>query len=208
MRKTGFLAAAAMLLWVCTAGAEDLRTGTKQFSIFVTDPSYSRSSSSGSSFSGGAGLALSYVWAPHWSTEFSVAAHQQRETFIRLEPIAGTGALMAVDRRENVRTYPIELLTTYHFTNQSRWTPFVGAGVRYVGAPSNQPSAVIGFISGTPRPGPAKLSSQTSAEAAGGVSFGLTPAVSLNLEARRLLRTTGVFYDPLDRVVFGVSWRF
>ncbi|HWS72575.1 MAG TPA: hypothetical protein VN605_10700, partial [Thermoanaerobaculia bacterium] len=94
-----------------------------------------------------------------------------------------------------------------------RWTPFLGTGVRYVQAP-NVPSTFQVFVPpvGT---GPGTLvvsgpryGTRTSAEVAAGVALRITSKVSLDLEARRLLRSDGVAYDPVNRGVIGVSWRF
>jgi hypothetical protein len=212
------LLAAALLLCSLTANADDLRAGTKQLSFFITDPSFTESHSQGSDVSGGAGLAFSYVFAPQWSAQLSVAAQEHRDVFTRSVQVVtdpnGTVLYAPVTTVENVRTYPIELLGKYHFLNESRWTPFLGAGVRYVQAPDvpSQFQFVTPPPSGIGVPtlftGGARYGNRTSAEVAGGVALRITPKLSLDLEARRLLRSDGVAYDPVNRGVIGVSWRF
>jgi outer membrane protein W len=209
-----------LLLSALTLHADDLRPGTRQLSIFVSDPSYTSSSSGGSNLSGGAGLALSWVWAPRWSTELAISAQQNRENvtlFVPLVDAAGNTTIAPVTAREQIRTYPFEILTRYHFTNDSRWTPFVGAGLRYVGEaklhnvqlagiPAQPPPLVIPDAL-TPVTA-TSFRARTSGEVAAGVSLGLSRSVSLKLEARRLLRSDSVAWDPVTRAVIGVSWKF
>jgi len=211
--------AAVLLVCTFTASAQELRKGTKQLSVFLTEPSFTESSSTGSNVGGGAGIAFSYVFAPRWSAQVSVAAQEHRDVFTRFTTLItgprGIVTYVPVTSVETVRTYPVELLAKYHFENGSRWTPFLGAGMRYVGAP-NVPSSTFGIVP-TPVPGaPGVISldngshfgTRMSAEVAGGVALRLTPSVSLDLEGRRLLRSDGVAYDPVNRAVIGVSWRF
>ena len=49
---------------------------------------------------------------------------------------------------------------------------------------------------------------RTSAEVNGGVIFRITPHVGLQIDGKRLLRSDGVNYDPINKVSVGVSWRF
>lgn len=212
------LFAAALLLAAAAVHADDLRTGTKQFSFFLTDPSFTETRSQGSNVSGGAGLAFSYVFARQWSAQLSIAAQEHRDVFTRFTPVAtpeGTVLFAPLSTVETVRTFPVELLGKYHFFNESRWTPFLGAGVRYVQAP-NIPSTFQTFVPepiGSAAPGTLFVSgprygTRTSAELAAGVALRITPSLSLDLEARRLLRSDGLPYDPVNRGVIGLSWRF
>ena len=212
------LFAAALLLCTFTANADDLRAGTKQFSVFISDPSFTESHSQGSNVSGGAGLAFSYVFTRNWSAQLSVAAQEHRDLVTRSVALfpdpSGTVLYAPATSVETVRTYPVELLTRYHFPNESRWTPFLGAGVRYVRSPDV--ASPLQFFVPPPSgsvPGAVYVSgpsyrNRTSAEVTGGVALRITPTVSLDLEARRLLRSDGVAYDPVNRGVIGVSWRF
>jgi outer membrane protein W len=217
--RRNLVAAGLLSLCAFTVSADDLRQGSKQLSLFVTDPSFTESSSTGSNVSGGTGLAFSYVFARQWSAQLSVAAQEHKEvitrfTTILVDPQTGTTVFAPVTTVEKVHTYPVELLARYHFLNGSRWTPFLGAGVRYVQAPDG----AYGLPAAIPPPtigGPPTFFSngptyhdRTSAEVAGGVALRITPAVSLDIEARRLLRSEGVRYDPINRAVIGVSWRF
>lgn len=211
------LLAAALLSCSLAANADDLRAGTKQFSIFISDPSFTESSSRGSDVSGGTGIAFSYALTRQWSAQLSISAQEHRTYVTRFTSLVtlpdGGTTLVPVTTSEKVNTYPVELLGRYHFTNESRWTPFLGAGVRYVGAPDVPPSLPI-FVPGignTPgttfSTGPG-YHNRLSGELAGGVSLRITKAVSLDLEARRLLRSEGVNYDPVNRGVIGVSWKW
>lgn len=209
--------AAALLFCSLAAHADDFDPGMKKLSIFITDPSFTESDSQGSDVSGGTGLAFSYAFTRQWSAQLSVAAQEHRAAVTTFTPISfgqDNGVVYApVTVYAKVRTYPIELLGRYRFPNESRWTPFLGAGFRYVQAP-DVPSAIpvvtpgVGGVPVTVFNYGSPFHNRLSGELAGGVALRITNAVSLDIEGRRLLRSEGLGYDPVNRGVVGVSWNF
>ena len=96
-------------------------------------------------------------------------------------------------KRYRHTTYPVSLDGQYHFFNDSRWKPYLGAGVRYV-----QASARF-FDTGT----------RVTPEITGGVEFMMTPHVSLRFDGKQEIQThSGPAYDPLSRMAVGIGWHF
>jgi outer membrane protein W len=201
MRMTAI--AAAVLMCAVSASAE-----STEVSIFTSNLSLSESTNTGSQWSGGAGVALSRVWSAHWASEVAVALQRGHAIYtdFRTQP---PGADTQV-RAYNV--VPIDLTTQYRFTSNSRWTPYVTAGVRYVAAPSHvHPQEIVPVIDGTEivlRGGFPFDGDRASAEVGAGTGVALTPHVGLRLDVMHLLRSEGVAYDPVTRGSVGVSWKF
>jgi len=87
------------------------------------------------------------------------------------------------------RTRSIDLTAHYYFTNQTRWQPYLGVGVRRTNTSSDE------------------VDDRTFAEVDGGVHFMITPKFSLRISGKGLLNS-GVSYDPAFRSELGVAWRF
>jgi outer membrane protein W len=158
------------------------------FSLFVSDVSFI-SGAHESHWYGGVGVAWDRMITPHLSGQLAFAAEQHR-TYPYL--VGGSGEILPIVARD-VRTYPIDLAARYHFLNTARWKPYVGLGLRYVGAPQ----ADARF----------RYKSHVSPQIVGGVAFAVRPTWSLVLEGRQLLSDHGS-YDPMFKASVGVSWHF
>lgn len=190
---------------------------TNYFRIFVHDLGYVESESQGGHTSGGLGIALGHRWNEQWSTELSIAGdrHRMPVTIFRAtaDP-AGNSVPVPVTETASLRTYPVDLLTNYHFLTMSRVSPFVGAGVRYVRAPHFDGGVANTTIITTPPATdfvPVRVTSfddRLSPELAAGLSVRLSPGMNLNVGAERLLRGDRIAYDPRTRARIGIDWRF
>jgi outer membrane protein W len=186
---------ALLLLAVATTAAAD-----DHISVFISDIAHSESEF-GSQWNGGAGIAYSHSWSSRWSSELSVAderRHAPVTTFL-----AGG---FPVTHLERVDTYPVDLMTHYRFANDTRWMPYVGAGLHYIHAPSRYNQGPYGPITlgGTTL----SYSDRMSAEVGAGVAFRITPHFGLQFDAKRQLRNKSVPFDPLSRGFVGASWKF
>jgi hypothetical protein len=199
-----FIVATIVVIFANAAIAAD--SGTTQLSFFTSNIGYG-SSNGQSQWRGGGGIALSRAWSSHWSTELAVAAQRESGAFTMFYAIGDPSGPLPVTRLRSFIVYPADLTTQYRFFNSSRWTPYVTAGARYVGAPQ---SSHIDVIPGMANPVGTgwHLAERRSLEAGAGLSVRITPLVGLRLDAMRLLRSDGMIYDPLLRTSFGVSFHF
>jgi hypothetical protein len=195
----------ATIVVVCANAATAADSRVMQLSLFTSNIGFGESNGQ-SQWRGGVGLAISRAWNPHWSTELSVAAQRETGPFTMFYAIGSNGAF-PVTRLRSFAIYPADLTTQYRFLNGSRWTTYVTAGARYVGAPQ---SSHIDVIPGMANPVGTgwHLAERRSLEAGAGLSVRITPLVGLRLDAMRLLRSDGMIYDPLLRTSFGVSFHF
>ncbi len=172
----------AVLIAAGSAVAQQTRV-----SLSATDLELVSSSSHGSHLSGGGELAVNHFWTPEFSTMLAAGAARSYDTWT------------LYDRDSNVVThgeysytaYPFDLLAQFHFaTGESRWKPYVGAGVRYTDAPS----AVVerGF----------------SPVINGGVMFNVNPRVGVVFDVRAMYYRNGNITDFSGKPALGVSWRF
>jgi outer membrane protein W len=128
----------------------------------------------------GFGAALEYQLHPRWAVELAVAS----ETHTILNFFSPT--------ERHVRTRPIDLTLHYYFTNQTRWQPFLGAGVRRVTSSDDA------------------IDAQTSAEIDGGFHFMVTPSFSIRVDGRVPLENddTTLSFGPALKLSAGVGWKF
>ena len=167
--------AAAVLLIACSAFAQQ----SNVVSVFATNPGF-ESSSLGTHFSGGLGLALNHFWTPAFSTE--LIASRER-SFARYE--IGDYVHNSIEVVESrYTTNSADLLAQYHFRNDSRWKPYIGGGLRYAN-----------------RPGQVFQKNEFDAEFDAGVMWNLTRHFGLTFDGR-------VFTRASFRPSAGLSWRF
>jgi len=209
--RARFIAAAAVL-FATSAFADDHLT------IFVSDigrqTAHTTTSQGGNpavpvnhettEWTGSVGIAFAHDWSQYWSTEGSIARDQRYITgtkFVSGVPVTG---------RQRISTTPADLMMQFHFPNDSRWNPYVGAGAHYV----NAPDVATVNLSTLPDPNgnPTLVTAQTfenrlSAQIGIGTTLRITPSVGLQFDVKRLLRGNGTTYDPLTRLQFGVNWR-
>ncbi len=209
------LIAAAALLFSTAAFAED------HFTIFVSDPGHQTArtttfeSTGGtaatpvtqerSEWTGGVGIAFSHSWSMHWSTEGSIEYDRHFVTGTKF-----VGAL-PVTARQRVTTTPADLMMRFHFPNDSRWTPYIGAGAHYVGGPGIQ-RVTLNSISNPNGTVPVTVTQgyddRFAGQVSAGTSFRITPRFGLQFDLKRLVGVEKVSYDPQTRGSFGVNWSF
>lgn len=159
MRKAIF--AVLLLAAPCAYAAQ------QQFSFFLTPESVTHSETSGTDVAGGIGASWIALWTPRVSTELSVGVEQSYA-------VASTPTRY-YERR--VKSYPIDALVQYRFVNQSKWTPYIGGGLRYA-----KPEASLADGRG-------------SAEVNGGVVWQFSTHWGLRVDLRQLLNED----KPWDR---------
>jgi outer membrane protein W len=158
-----------------------------QIFAYATDVGITWSESYGTAINSNFGLALSKFVAPHWSMELSVSTQKWWE----YSPVVNHFGDPII--RYKRTSYPVSLDGQYHFFNDSRWKPYLGAGVRYV-----DPNAHF-----------RDFGAQISPEVNGGVSFMMTPNLSLRFDGRLAVRSGDrPGYDPLSRGSIGLGWHF
>jgi len=137
----------------------------------------------------GYGVAYDEMWTPRFSTQIAVGVEEP-------EVCVGGSLFGPPCTRFRLKTYPVDLAGRYHFANNTRWTPYVGAGVRYVRAPHLPTDA-------SRRPYPDHVDPQI----VGGVQFLITPSFAIVLDGKQRLGTSEQ-YDPWLKISAGLDWRF
>ncbi len=160
-----------------------------EFSVFLSDVAGTSDSHERAHFVGGIGAAYSVKLTPHVSAQLAAAVEDHR-TYPYL--VLSSGAIVFVPQ-VRIKTYPIDFAARYHWPNDSRWQPYIGAGFRYVAAPHVDP----GF----------RYQNQLNAEVSGGVEFLVRPTLGITVDARQLLGDREN-YDPLLKISAGVSFHF
>jgi outer membrane protein W len=167
----------ALLLLATAAHAQ--KAGTVEVSAFVTDPSMSWTKTTGSTYHASYGASANVFFSPRWSGALSVTSDTRTfVTFTQTDFVA-----------RRFRVFPVDALVQYHFTHDSRWRPYVGAGLNYLNRPMG-------------------LRAWTAAEANGGVTFAITPRLGINADVKVLLTPAHVNEGPSNRTSLGLTWRF
>ena len=97
--------------------------------------------------------------------------------------------------RSRLRTVPIDVTARYHWLNDTRWKPYIGAGAHFVAAPKVHLDPGFGY------------QNHIDGEVDGGVAFMFTPALGVMLDSR-VIGGERETYDPIFRISAGLSWRF
>jgi outer membrane protein W len=134
------------------------------------------------------GAAFDTSFTPRLSAQLSVSS-EGHSTYPYV--VDSSGYINQVDP-VRFRTYPIDLTGRYHFITESRWKPFLGAGLRYVAAP--HVDSQFG------------LRSHLTPEAVGGVVFQMQ-RIGIVFEGKQLLGDRE-YYDSMFKASVGVNWRF
>ncbi|MFZ2490697.1 MAG: hypothetical protein WA208_04350 [Thermoanaerobaculia bacterium] len=142
------------------------------------------------------GLSFQRQWVPRFSTGLAVA---MEDPVVR--SCSGGWKSPRVCREAMLRTYPIDLTGRFHFVNDTRFKPFVGAGVRYVAAPdlTSEELTIIGQ----------RYSDHLDPQVVGGLEFRISDSFTVGLEMKALFRNDEVLeYDSFLKITGGVGWRF
>lgn len=193
MRKS--IVIAVSLLFVVASAFAQQPSRANGVSVFVSDLSVFHSSTNGTTIDAGYGAAFDHMFSNRVSGELSVTSQRFRSFITTLTP-SGVPTTIAFSER----TYPIDANVSYHFLTDSRWKPYVGAGLRYV---SSSVHTGTGF-------GSHELTSRSvDPEVSGGVTFQFRPALGLRFDAKQIVGSNGSYMGDSDfKVSLGLNFRF
>ena len=160
-----------------------------EFQVFVSNLAVSWTSNDGTHGSAGFGLAYNRVITPKFSAQIALTT-QHNQTYPYL--VNPDGSFRSVNQ-VGFKTYPIDLTARYTFRNETRWLPYLGAGVRYVAAPNVDQA--FGY------------QNHLGAELAGGTEFRFSHAFGLVLDGK-LNFGDHEFYDEPFKASVGLLWKF
>lgn len=203
-------------LWAADAGDSQ----QWRISILASEISSSSNDVPTDDAHGGIGLGIAYVPNPQWDVELTVSTQTHvspSAVFIHSGPPEGPGQQIYQSfEYRRYRVMPIDVSATRHFLTGSQISPYVRAGLRYVQAPEDRYTQIVGV--GSPDsvpyysvvlPGSGfNFSDRTSGQVGAGARIRLTPRTAIRLEADRLLRSSRSDFDPLTRYAVGLSWMF
>jgi outer membrane protein W len=193
MRKT--VVVAISLLFVVASAFAQQSSRSNSVSVFISDPSLGWTKTEGTSASAGYGLALDHMFTNRFSVELSLT--RQREAY-SFTSIGGNGAAIRTTTTDTA--YPFDAVASYHFLTDSRWRPYVGAGLRYV-SETYRGQSTLGAYGVTMH--------QVDPELAAGVIFQLRPSLGLRFDAKQVIGSTRS--DRVDRAFkasVGLAFRF
>jgi outer membrane protein W len=171
------------ILFVTTA-AHAQKAGTVDVSAFVSDVAITTRSLTGTSYDVAYGASANYFFSAHWSAALSVE-RADRWFVLRTNgidaPVPNEGG--------RFRVFPVDALVRYNFVNDTRWKPYIGAGLNYERRPLG-------------------ISAQTALELNGGVTFAITPHLGINIDGKLQPHEAEINSGPLFRSAVGLSWRF
>lgn len=190
MRRT--LAVALVLMSLAAAAAAETR-GDTRVTVYASNFQHGWSEGAGSTTRTGYALGLSYFLRPRWSVELAYGSEPQT-LYTRRFVDFGDGTFGVFTDSQRVNAHPLDVVGRYHFTNDSRWKPYVGLGARWTDRPD-------GFAD-------SRVFTALSAQAVVGTAFEITPRLSLHLEGKQLLRADPAPWDDGTKFVAGVGWKF
>jgi outer membrane protein W len=157
-------------------------------SAFVSDIAVTTRSWEGTAYDASYGASANYFFSPRWSATLSAERDDRFFVVHEQRTIGGTDVLVPV-ASGRFRVFPIDALIRYNFVNETRWKPYIGAGLNYERRPLG-------------------LRSQTALELNGGVTFAITPHLGINVDGKLQPRETQPNAGPQLRSAVGLSWRF
>ena len=160
-----------------------------EFQVFASNPFVGYSSSTGTETSAGLGLAYKRVITPKFSAQIGVTTEHHNTYPYVVNPDGSFRDVNSV----GFHTYPIDLTARYDFVNETRWLPYLGAGVRYVGAPNVDQA--FGY------------KNHLGMELTGGTEFRITHSFGLVLDGKVYFGSHEA-YDENWKPSLGVLWRF
>jgi outer membrane protein W len=193
MRKT--VVVAISLLFVVASAFAQQNSRSNSLSVFVSDPTLEWTKTNGTSASAGYGLAFDHMFTNRVSVELSLTRQRvgQSVTVIGTNGSATTTALTDT-------AYPFDAVASYHFLTDSRWRPYVGAGLRYVSESFRVQTGLTAYRQTT---------YQADPEVAAGVIFQIRPSLGLRLDAKQIVGNRRS--DTADRAFkgsIGLTFRF
>ena len=181
MRKVAFIVA------ILNAAAAVTHAQRNAIAVFVNEAADSARAATAY------GAAYSYSFTPRFSTDVAISVNP--------DVVSCTGGILTPERctRFDVRTYPVDVTGRFHFLNDTRWKPYLGAGVRYVAAPhlSLEQQQIAG----------GRYSDRADAEIVGGLDMLINRSFGASVEVDALFRNA-LDYDSALKVAARLSWRF
>src|SRR5258706_13028106 len=163
---------AVSLLFVVASAFAQQNSHSNTVSVFVSDLSISHTSQSGTDVDASYGVAFNHMFNKFLSGEVSVTSQQ---IWRNVSTFSVPGPPTYRSYRDTL--YPIDANVSYHFLTNSRWKPYVGAGLRYLNNTF--------LYSGGPL-GDRRISTRTvDPEVSGGVTFQFRPNLGLRFDAKQ-----------------------
>jgi outer membrane protein W len=187
---------AVPLLFVVASAFAQQSSHTNTVSVFVSDVSISHTDQSGTDFDASYGVAFNHMFNKYLSGEVSVTSQRIQRN------VSDFGSSIPVTHHSYTDTlYPIDANVSYHFLTDSRWQPYVGAGLRYLNNTF--------LYTGGPL-GDGRVSTRTvDPEVAGGITFQFRPNLGLRFNARQIVGNShSVLGDSALSGSVGLSFRF
>lgn len=156
-----------------------------RLSVFASDVELAYSEGGGNHSHADLGAALEYRWNDRWSLELSLMREEHVITATSLDPAGVTIT------RDDVASYPVDVMGYYQIHNGTRWKPYLGAGLRY----ENRVKSIFGEFGDT-----------LSAQLGGGVHVMITPKFSVRADAKYAIPDSEFGSDIKPSIGFG--WRF
>ena len=193
MRKSALVSVSLLFVVVSAFAQQPGRSNT--VSVFLTDSELSTSSTSGTKFGTDFGAALGHMFNDRFSAELSVTVQRAHSSITILDP---TG-LPSTTIHSN-RLYPIDANVSYHFFTDSRWKPYLGAGLRYVSDTVRGDGPLGGY----------RLATRTTdPEVSGGITFQFNQRLGLRFDAKQVIGSRrSIIGDPKFKASVGLSLRF
>jgi outer membrane protein W len=194
MRKS--IIVAVSLLFVVASAFAQQSAPSNTVSVFVSDLTVSHTSSSGTRLDAGYGGAFDHRFTEHLSAELSVTSQRIRRNVTTFS-IAGQPPVFS---SYTDTLYPIDANVSYHFLTDSRWKPYLGAGLRYLSD----------TVRGNGPLGSYRLTSRTvDPEVSGGVTFQFRPNLGLRFDAKQTVgNSASVLGDTAFSGSVGLAFRF
>jgi len=194
MRKS--IIVAASLLFIAASAFAQQPNRSNSVSIFVSDLSIFHSSTYGTRVDAGYGASFDHMFSNRVSGELSVTSQRFRSFVTTFGPADAPTTTTFSDH-----VYPIDANVSYHFRTDSRWKPYIGAGLRYV-SNTLRSGGSFGIHEFTTR--------TVSPEVSGGVTFQFKPTLGLRFDAKQIIGSSNPSYgsDPDFKASVGLAFRF
>jgi len=139
--------------------------------------------------SAGPGVAYSHMIAREFSAQLAVAWERHDSYAYIVNPDGSVQPIAAV----RLRTHPLDFVFRYHFLNDTRWKPYVGAGVHYVASPGA--ATEFGYHN------------HINPAITGGTVFLINRSFGVVVDGRVYIGDHEN-YDEVSKAALGLAWRF
>ena len=193
MRRS--IVVAVSLLFVVASAFAQQSSHSNTVSVFVSDLSIVHSSSLGTDVDASYGVAFNHMFSNHLSGELSVTSQRIRQS---VTTFSGGGQPIFTSYSDTL--YPIDANVSYHFLTDSRWKPYIGAGLRYLNSTVYGSSPFGNYRNDLHSIDP---------EVSGGVTFQFRPNLGLRFDAKQIVgNSNSALGDTAFSGSVGLSFRF